>query len=687
MREETSLDEQCINTIRFLSADAVQKANSGHPGAPMGAAPMAYALWDRFLKHNPRNPHWPDRDRFVLSAGHASMLLYSLLHLTGYDLSLDDILNFRQWGSRTPGHPEYGHTPGVEATTGPLGQGISHAVGMAIAEAHLAARFNRPGYRIVDHYTYVLASDGDLMEGVASEACSLAGHLRLGKLIVLYDSNRISLAGSTDLAFTEDVAKRFRAYGWHVQRVEDGNDLAAIETAIQRAKAHRARPSLVMVRTVLGYGAPNKQNTFEAHGSPLGADELRAAKEALGWPQEPFHMPADAVAHLRAAVARGQDAEARWQAQFRRYARQHPELAAEFRRRIAGDLPDRWEATLPTFPPDAKGLPTRKASENVLQRLADAVPELMGGSADLNPSTFTWLKGHGDFQSPAHNPEDRQGAVGGEWGYGGRNIHFGVREHAMGAIANGMALHGGIIPYTATFAVFADYMRPPIRLAALMGIRVVYVFTHDSIAVGEDGPTHQPVEQMANLRAVPNLTVIRPADAAETAEAWRAALLNTRGPTALFLTRQTVPTLDRSGMSPADGLRRGAYILWQSADGTPDVILIGTGSEVHIALAAAKQLEAEGVNARVVSMPSWELFQQQSEDYRDSVLPPAVRMRVAVEAGAPLGWERYVGDGGAVIGLDRFGASAPGPVVYAKLGFTPENVAEQARRVIQRARG
>ncbi len=686
MPSQNLLDQQCINTIRFLSADAVQKANSGHPGAPMGAAPMAYVLWDRFLKHNPRNPHWPDRDRFVLSAGHASMLLYSLLHLTGYDLSLDDTLNFRQWGSRTPGHPEYGHAPGVEATTGPLGQGISHAVGMAIAEAHIAARFNRPGYRIVDHHTYVLASDGDLMEGVASEGCSLAGHLRLGKLIVLYDANRISLAGSTALTFTEDVAKRFRAYGWHVQRVDDGNDLAAIEAAIRRAKAQRARPSLILVRTILGYGAPNKQNTFEAHGSPLGAEELRAAKEALGWPTEPFHIPAEALAHLRAAVARGQEAEARWQALFARYARQYPALAAEFQRRMAGDLPDGWDAALPTFPTDAKGLPTRKASETVLQRLAAAVPELMGGSADLNPSTFTWLKGQGDFQSPRHHPEDRQGSVGGEWGYGGRNIHFGVREHAMGAIANGMALHGGIIPYTATFAVFADYMRPPIRLAALMGIRVVYVFTHDSIALGEDGPTHQPVEQIMNLRCVPNLTVIRPADAAETAEAWRAALRNTCGPTALLLTRQNVPTLDRSVLSSAEGLRRGAYALWQSGDGTPDVILIGTGSEVHVALAAARQLAGEGVNARVVSMPSWELFEQQPQEYRESVLPPAVRARVAVEAGTPLGWERYAGADGAIVGLARFGASAPGPVVYANLGFTPENVAEKARQALKRVR-
>lgn len=686
MQGRTSLDEKSVNTIRFLSADAVQKANSGHPGAPMGAAPMAYVLWRRFLKHNPRNPAWPDRDRFVLSAGHASMLLYSLLHLTGYNLSMEDILNFRQWDSRTPGHPEYGHTPGVEATTGPLGQGLSHAVGMAIAEAHLAARFNRPGHAIVHHYTYVLASDGDLMEGVASEACSLAGHLRLGKLIVLYDANRISLAGSTALTFTEDVLRRFRAYGWHVQHVDDGNDLAAIEAAIRRARAQRNRPSLIAVRTILGYGAPHKQNTFEAHGAPLGADELRAAKEALGWPQEPFHIPADALAHMRSALPRGHEAETRWQALFGRYAAQYPDLAAEFTRRMAGELPQGWEAKLPVFPPDAKGVPTRKASETVLQHLAAAIPELMGGSADLNPSTFTWLKGHGDFQSPGHRPEDRQGAVGGEWGYDGRNIHFGVREHAMGAIANGMALHGGILPYTATFAVFADYMRPPMRMAALMGIRVIYVFTHDSIAIGEDGPTHQPVEQIVNLRAVPNLTVIRPADAAETVEAWRMGLLNSHGPTALFLTRQNVPTLDRSAVAPAEGLRRGAYTLWQAGDSTPDVILIATGSETHLALEAGHELVARGHSARVVSMPSWELFEQQPDDYRESVLPPAFRARVAVEAGAPLGWERYVGAEGAIVGLQRFGASAPGPVVYANLGFTVANVVQKALEVMERTR-
>jgi transketolase len=681
------LDAKCVNTIRFLSADAVQKANSGHPGAPMGAAPMAYVLWDRFLKHNPRNPSWPDRDRFVLSAGHASMLLYSLLHLTGYELSLDDIKDFRQWGSRTPGHPEYHETPGVEATTGPLGQGISHAVGMAIAEAHLAARYNRPDFPIVDHCTYVVASDGDLMEGVAAEACSLAGHLRLGRLIVLYDDNRISLAGATSLAFSEDVGKRFEAYEWHVQHVADGNDLHAIESAIRNAKMEAARPSLISVRTVIGYGAPTKENTFDAHGSPLEPDELRGAKERLGWPAEPsFHLPDDAVSQFRKAIARGEKDEAEWKAMFARYQSAYPELAAELQRRMDGQLPDDWDANLPAFAPDPKGQPTRKASEAVLQVLAASVPELVGGSADLNPSTFTWLKGFGDFQSPQVVPDDTQGAVGGEWGYGGRNIHFGVREHAMGAIANGMALHGGFIPYTATFATFADYMRPPMRLAALMGIRVVYVFTHDSIALGEDGPTHQPVEQIMNLRAVPNMTVLRPSDAAETAEAWRIAILNTRGPTALFLTRQNVPVLDRTALASAEGLRRGAYVLWQSDDAKPGLIFIGTGSETHLALEAGRLLASEGIAVRVVAMPCWELFEGQDAEYRESVLPPSVRARVAVEAGAALGWERYVGLDGAVVGLNRFGASAPGAVVYIRLGFTVENVARTARGLLNRGK-
>jgi len=685
---QAQLDQRCINAIRFLSVDAIQKANSGHPGAPMGAAPMAYVLWDRFLRHNPCNPSWPDRDRFVLSAGHASMLLYSLLHLTGYDLPLEELKSFRQCGSHTPGHPEYDPARGVEITSGPLGQGISHAVGMAIAEAHLAARYNRPDYTVVNHHTYVLASDGDLMEGVASEACSLAGHLRLGKLLVLYDDNLVSLAGATSLCFTEDVGRRFEAYGWHVQRVGDGNDLDAIEAALKDAQADTSRPSLIAVRTVLGYGAPNKQGSFEAHGSPLGADEVVLAKRNLGWPAERgFLIPDDVLNRFRQAVARGQKWEREWQEAFNCYAAEHPDLAAEFKRTVAGELPRDWDADLPSFSAGRVGPPTRRASEAVLQALAPRVPELVGGSADLNPSCYTWLKGFGDFQAAGSLPEDKQGAVGGGWDYAGRNIHFGVREHAMGAIASGMALHGGLIPYTGTFLVFSDYMRPSMRLAAMMGIRVIYVFTHDSIGLGEDGPTHQPVEQLMSLRSVPNLTVIRPADANEAVEAWRAALLNTAGPTALVLTRQGVPVLDRRECPSAEGVHRGAYVLWQSGEGAPDAILIGTGSEVHVALEAGKILAAEGVRVSVVSMPSWELFDRQPAEYRESVLPSAVRARVAVESGVKAGWERYVGLDGAAVGLDRFGASAPGPVLYEKFGFTAEKVAAQARKVLKEAIG
>ncbi len=675
------LDSLCINTIRFLAVDAVQQANSGHPGAPLGAAPMAYVLWDRFLRHNPRHPTWPDRDRFVLSAGHASALLYALLHLAGYDLPLEELQRFRQWGSRTPGHPERPLTPGVEATTGPLGQGLANAVGMALAEAHLAARFNRPGHTIVDHYTYAIASDGDLMEGVAAEASSLAGHLALGKLIVLYDDNGISLAGSTGLAFSEDVARRYRAYGWHVQRVDDGNDLDGIAAALRRARAERARPSLIAVRTVIGYGAPGRQGTFQAHGSPLGPTEVLAAKRNLGWPgTEAFFVPEEAGRHMRRAVARGEEHEAAWRARFAAYSAAYPDLAEEFERRMAGRLPDGWEESLPTFAPD-QAMATRQASEAVLQALAVRVPELVGGSADLNPSTLTWLKGHGDMQPPQRYRAGMQGTTGGEWGYGGRNLHLGVREHAMGAIANGMALHGGTIPYTATFLVFCDYMRPPMRLAALSGLHVVYVFTHDSIGVGEDGPTHQPIEQLMNLRAVPNLTVIRPADAAETAAAWRAALSNTAGPTALILTRQKVPALER-GPGSAEGLLRGGYVLWQSGEGTPEAILIGTGSETAVALQAGRLLAAEGHAVRVVALPSWELFERQPAPYRESVLPAAVRARVAVEAGIRLGWERYTGLDGAVVGMDRFGASAPGEVLYEQFGITAAEVLAQARKLL-----
>ncbi len=681
----SKLDQLCINTIRFLSVDAVQKANSGHPGLPMGAASMAYVLWTRHLRHNPANPEWTDRDRFVLSAGHGSMLLYSLLHLTGYDLPLSELQSFRQWGSKTPGHPEGHLTPGVEITTGPLGQGISAAVGMAIAEAHLAARFNRPDHTIVDHYTYVIASDGDLMEGVAAEACSLAGHLGLGKLIVLFDDNRISLAGTTSITFTEDVGERFEAYGWHVQRVEDGYDLEAIDAAIIAARAETTRPSIILVRTILGYGAPNKQNTFKAHGSPLGPDEVIAAKENLGWPTEPsFLMPKEVEVEFHKAVTRGKAWEAEWKAAFESYAGAYPDMAAELKRMMAGELPADWDADVPVFPADVKGPATRKTSETVLQALAPKLPELMGGSADLNPSTYTWLKGFGDFQSPQTPSEGAQGAVGGEWGYGGRNLHFGVREHAMGAVANGMALHGGFIPYTATFLTFADYMRPPMRLVAMGEQRAIFVFTHDSIGLGEDGPTHQPIEQMMNLRAVPNMTVIRPADANETAEAWKAAIKNIHGPTALIFTRQGLPILDRDEYPSAENVHRGAYLLWQSGDGKPDVILIGTGSEVHIALEAGRKLATENVKVRVVAMPSWELFDRQPADYRESVLPSEVRARVAVEAGITLGWERYVGLDGAVIGMDSFGASAPGPVLYEKFGITAENVANQAKALLGR---
>lgn len=669
MTQQTNLDQQSINTVRFLAVDAVQKAKSGHPGTPMGAAAIAYTLWDRFLRHNPRNPAWPDRDRFVLSPGHASMLLYALLHLTGYDLSLEELQNFRQWGSKTPGHPEYGETAGVEVTTGPLGQGFAHAVGMAIAECWQAQHYNKPGHEVVNHYTYVIASDGDMQEGVSSEAASLAGTLRLGKLICLYDDNEIQIEGGTDIAFSENVGHRFEAYGWQVIGPIDGHDVAAIETAVRQAQADNERPSLIICKTVIGYGSPG-QATAKVHGEPLGEEGVRAAKEKLDWPQEPtFYVPDDALAYMRQAVERGEVMAQQWEQRMDAYALEYPDLAEQFQTQVRGELPDGWDEGLADlFPPDTAPMATRNASGQVLNALVQRVHALTGGSADLAPSTKTILFGYGDFG----------------WDeYCGHNMHFGVREHAMGSIAGGMALHGGIIPYTATFLTFSDYMRPPMRLAALMGIRVIYIFTHDSIGLGEDGATHQPIEHLMNLRAVPNLTVIRPADATETAEAWRAAMLNSDGPTALIFTRQKLPVLDRTELAPAEGVHRGGYILWQSAGGTPDVILIGTGSETHMALEAGKKLAAEGVGVSVVSLPSWELFDQQPGDYVQSVLPANGRARVAVEAGIKLGWEHYVGLDGTVVGMDGFGASAPAGRLYQEFGLTADNVAAQARRLLK----
>ena len=680
-----SIEQLCVNAIRMLSVDAVEKAKSGHPGAPMGLAPTAYLLWTRFMKYNPRNPSWPDRDRFVLSAGHGSMLLYSMLYLTGYDVPLDQIKQFRQWGSLTPGHPERELTPGVETTTGPLGQGFGNGVGMAIAEAYLAARYNRPGFEVVSHFTYGIVSDGDLMEGVASEAASLAGHLKLGKLIYLYDNNHISLAASTDLTFTEDCAKRFEAYGWHTQAVEDGNDLEALDRALRAARTETARPSLILVRTHIGFGSPGKQDTFEAHGAPLGEEEVKLTKQKLGWPAEPpFFIPDEALAHFRESVTKGQRAEAEWKERFSAYVRKFPAVAGELEQALRGELPAGWEESIPDFPADAKGLATRVASGKVLNAIAPKLPTLIGGSADLNPSTHTVLQKLGDFESPERTFADSQGSAGGGFSYAGRNLHFGVREHGMGAACNGMAAHGGIIPFESTFLIFSDYMRPSIRLAALMELGVIYVFTHDSVGLGEDGPTHQPIEQLAALRAIPRLVVIRPGDANETAVAWRVAIETRDRPVALALTRQNVPTLDRTQFAAADGLRRGAYVLADPPDGRPDLVLIGTGSEVSLAVAAREKLSERKIQARVVSMPSWELFDLQPREYRDSVLPASIKRRVAVEAALPQGWHRYVGDGGDVIGIERFGASAPGNVVMEKLGFTVNHVVERALALLER---
>ncbi|MDQ2915988.1 MAG: transketolase [Pseudomonadota bacterium] len=672
-------DDLCINTLRFLSVDAVQKAKSGHPGLPMGAAPMAYALWTHFLKHNPSNPGWVDRDRFVLSAGHGSMLLYSLLYMTGYAVSLEQIKQFRRWGSITPGHPERGLTPGVEVTTGPLGQGFGNGVGMAMAAAQLAARYNRAGFDIIDHFTYAIVSDGDLMEGVASEAASLAGHLKLGKLIYLYDDNYVTLSAGTDITFTEDRARRFDAYGWHTQSVRDGNDVAAIDEALRVARAETARPSLILVRTHLGYGSPNKQDTFEAHGSPLGEEEVRLTKRNLDWPEEPaFFIPEPALTYFRQAVERGARAETAWNSQFAAYAQAFPDLARELEQALRGDVPANWDRDFPVFPADAKGMATRVASGKVMNAIAPRVPALIGGSADLDPSTYTALTGLGDFEPAGASARDRQGSEGGGWSFAGRNLHFGVREHAMGAVVNGLAAHGGTVPFCATFLIFSDYMRPPIRLAALMGLHVIYVFTHDSIALGEDGSTHQPVEQLAGLRSVPRLMVIRPCDANETAVAWRVALETRDRPVTLILTRQQVPTLDRTRFASADNLRRGAYVLADAPNGKPELILIATGSEVGLIVAAAQKLLAQNVQARVVSMPSWELFDAQPQEYRDAVLAPSIRARLAVEAGSSQGWDRYVGDRGDVLGVDRFGASAPGDVMLREYGFTIDNVCTRA---------
>ncbi len=680
MTADLNLDQLCINTIRFLSVDAVQKANSGHPGLPMGAAPMAYVLWTKFLRYNPTDPAWPDRDRFVLSGGHGSMLLYSLLHLTGYDLPLDQIKQFRQWGSMTPGHPEHGLAPGVETTTGPLGQGFANGVGMALAEAHLAARYNRPDHEIINHDTYGIASDGDLMEGVSHEAASLAGHWQLGKLIYLYDDNHISLAGATDITYTDDVTKRFEAYDWHVQLVEDGNDLNALERALQQARSETQRPSLIRVRTIIGYGAPHKQNTFEAHGSPLGPDEVKAAKENLGWPLDPpFYIPGEALEHFREAIDRGRQYQSDWQTKFDAYSKAYPDLAAELMHALKGELPDDWNKDLPTFAP-GKAMATRQSSGQVLNALAAKVPSIIGGSADLNPSTNTALKGLGDFQSPNFKAGDTQGSVGGGWNYAGRNIAYGVREHAMGSISSGIALHGGLIPFTATFLQFSDYMRPAIRLAALMGQRVIYVFTHDSVFLGEDGPTHQPVEHLAALRAIPNLYVIRPADANEVAVAWQIAIERKPGPTALIFTRQAVPTFDQSLVASADEVRRGGYVLADS-HGVPDIILMATGSEVQLALGARDALMEYKIKARVVSLPCWELFDAQPRDYRESVLPPLVTKRLAIEAGVAQGWHKYVGDEGKVMSIERFGASAPAKVIAERFGFTVETVTAIGRRM------
>jgi transketolase len=671
MTANTPMQDKAINTIRFLSADGVQQANSGHPGLPMGTAAIAFTVWTKHLRHNPSNPHWPNRDRFILSGGHGSMLLYSLLHLTGYDLPLEELKRFRQWESLTPGHPEYGLTPGVETTTGPLGQGFANGVGMAIAEAHLAAEFNKDGFPVVDHYIYAIVTDGDLMEGVASEAASLAGHLRLGKLIYFYDDNRITIDGSTDLAFTEDRGKRFEGYGWQVLHVSDGNDVAEIDHAIRQAKAD-PRPSLIICRTHIGYGLPTRQDTNKAHGEPPGDEELNGAKMKLGWPLEPrFYIPEDVLVFFRESVNQGNQLEQDWNQLLAGYTKAFPDLGSEIARRLAGKLPEDWSKDIPFFPADPKGIATRAASGKVLNAIAARMPELIGGSADLAPSNNTWIQNSPDFQTGS--PE-------------GRNFHFGVREHGMGAVVNGMTYHGGVRSYGATFLVFSDYMRPSIRLSAISHLKSIWVFTHDSIGLGEDGPTHQPVEHLPALRAIPNLTVIRPADANETAIAWQVAVENQTGPTALVLTRQAVPTLDRNIYARAENLSKGAYILSDLGDGKPELILMASGSEVSLIVEAGEALVKESIRVRLVSFPSWELFRQQSEEYRRSVIPDNIPFRISVEASVTMGWREWVGDRGMTIGLDRYGASAPYKEIYKNLGLTTERIVMDARRLVGKGR-
>lgn len=663
----TERDQLAINTIRTLSIDAVEEANSGHPGMPMGAAPMAYVLWTRFMRHNPANPNWLNRDRFVLSAGHGSMLLYSLLHLSGYDLPLEELKRFRQWGSKAPGHPEYGYTPGVETTTGPLGQGFTNAVGFAMAERFLAAKTNKPGHELIDHYTYTIVGDGDLMEGITAEAASLAGHLKLDRLIVLYDSNDISLDGETNMAFTENVAARFEAYDWHVLRVEDGNDLEEIAGALEKAKAHQGQPTLIEVKTHIGYGSPNLQDTSKAHGAPLGAEEVALTKQYYKWEHEPFHVPEEAREAFRVVREAGEKAEQEWNASLRRFEDAYPEEAKQLQVALSGELTAGWEDVLPTYNVGDKTA-TRNVSGDVLNAVAPYYPTLLGGSADLSGSNKTTLKDFGDFSA-----DD----------YSGRNVWYGVREHAMGGIMNGLALHGGVRPYAGTFLVFSDYLRPSIRLAALMDQPTIYVFTHDSIGVGEDGPTHQPVEHLAALRAIPNLTVLRPGDAVETVEAYRYVLSECKGPAAIILSRQGLPVLEGTLENARSGVKRGGYVLQEAANGNPQALFIATGSELHLAVEAQQKLAQDGIHVRVVSMPSWELFEQQDQAYREGVLPASVDKRLAVEAGLSLGWERYVGDEGATVTINRFGESAPGGKLMEEFGFTVDNIVNRLKQLLQ----